>query len=390
VVSVTTTSSGSPGAEWLVLLELASPVAEKPRLAHLLRGPLDWRALLSLADEHGLLALAGARIRNCDEPAVPPEILQELGERQRKHALLTLGMTAELLRLLERFAASGIETLVIKGPALSVRCYGDPSARQYGDLDLIVRGSDIRRSTELMIALGYAPRVPIEAIQTGKTPGEYAFQLPEANLRIEFHTEHTFRYYPRPPRLDELFSRKTPVRLDAHSVPALAPEDELILICIHGSKHFWERLMWIADVAALAACTPHMDWQRVKASARQVGAERMLNLGLRLAMDLLHAPLPQEVAAAVNSDNGAGALAAQIVRRLPAASSALLGLFQRARFRTRLCGGFFLGLFYLLKLSLSPTEEDWMDGVEFKRSALADALRRPIRLARKYGRKSAT
>jgi len=37
-------------------------------------------------------------------------------------------------------------------------------------------------------------------------------------------------------------------------------EDELVLICIHGAKHFWERLMWIADVAALISRQTAINW----------------------------------------------------------------------------------------------------------------------------------
>jgi len=38
-----------------------------------------------------------------------------------------------------------------------------------------------------------------------------------------------------------------------------------------------------------------------------------------------------------------------------------------------------------LRLSLSPTEEDWVEGAEYRRSWLWDAVRRPLRLLRKYG-----
>jgi len=381
-----TTETCSPGAEWPILLELASPTPDAGRLAGSLRGAVDWSALLTLAEDHGLLALAAMRLRDCQESTVPSPIRQKLREWQRAHTLSTLSMTAELFRLLERFAASGIETLAIKGPVLSVRCHGDPGMRQYGDLDLIVRSRDIRRTTELMLGLGYEPKVPLPAIDAGKIPGEYVFLRTETRLRVEFHTENTFRYYPRPLQLNGLFARQACVQFDAHKVPALSPEDELILLSIHGAKHFWERLMWIADVAALATGTPQMDWERVMTSAREVGAERMLNLGLRLTMDLLHAALPQEIIVEVRSDKSAGELAVQVQRWLPAAGAAPPGLLERARFRMRLRRGFFSGISYLLRLSLSPTEEDWAERAGHRRLWLLDALWRPLRLARKYGR----
>jgi hypothetical protein len=371
--------------EWLALLECANPYPAAPRLTELVRNPIDWSVLLALADEHGILPLLAKRLQDVDDASVPPEIRQKLRERQRTQVVFTLSMTAELFRLLDRFGASGIDTLLTKGPVLSMRCYGDPGLRQYCDLDLIVRGRDIARSTEEMIALGYEPKVPLAAIQAQKLPGEYVFARRDTKLLVEFHTEHTFRYYPRPLPLEGLFERQTRVQVDGHGVPALSTEDELLLICIHGAKHFWERLMWIADVAALVS-RQSVDWGRTIAAAREVGAERMLHVGLLLAAEVLNVQLPAEVAADARSDTAATRFAQRIATRLPSAGSVPLGLFERAAFRLRMRGGFLAGPAYLLRLSLSPTEEDWASESDEKRSWLLDAAGRPLRLARKYGR----
>jgi hypothetical protein len=128
-----------------------------------------------------------------------------------------------------------------------------------------------------------------------------------------------------------------------------------------------------------------LDWGRVRSAAEEVGGERMLYVGLRLAADVLGASLPESVEAAVRSDPKVGRLAAQIVCWLPAAGSAPPGIFKRGMFRMRMHGGLFSGPAYLLRLSLSPTEEDWVEGAEHKRHWFLDALGRPFRLARKYG-----
>jgi hypothetical protein len=49
-------------------------------------------------------------------------------------------------------------------------------------------------------------------------------------------------------------------------------------------------------------------------------------------------------------------------------------------------GGLLSAPGYLLRLSLSPTEEDWNEAGPGSRHRILDALRRPFRLARKYGR----
>jgi hypothetical protein len=372
------------GAEWALLLECAKLHPDPQRLVVLLRAPLQWTSLIALAENHSVLGLTAARLANYSEDAILPENRESLCAWRRAYTLFTMNLTVEMFRLFEVFAASQVEALVIKGPVLSARCYGDPGLRQYGDLDLIVRNKDIQRSTELMIGLGYEPSVPLTAIQAKKIPGEYVFRQSTTKLLIEFHTEHTFRYHPRPLPLEKLFKRQARVNIDSHKVPALSPEDELILICIHGAKHFWEQLSYIADVAAFVA-TQELDWERVESAAEEVGGERMLYVGLRLAADLLDAPLPEKVDVLVRSDRIVGRLAWQIMQWLPAAGSAPPGILERAMFRMRMRGGFFPGVAYLFRLSFSPTEEDWIAGAENKRHWLLDALGRPFRLARKYG-----
>jgi hypothetical protein len=371
-------------AEWALLVECAKPQPDPHRLAERLRAPIQWLSLIAFAEDHSVLGLTAARLANYDENAVSPENRENLRAWRRAYTLFTMNLTAEMFRLFDGFAAAGVEALVIKGPVLSARCYGDPGLRQYGDLDLIVRDKDILRSTELMLSLGYEPSVPLAAIRAKKIPGEYIFRQSSTKLLVEFHTERTFRYHPRPLPLEKLFGRQAHVNIDSHKIPALSPEDELLLICIHGAKHFWEQLSYIADVAAFVE-KQELDWERVASAAEEVGGERMLCVGLRLAAELLGARLPENVAELVRSDRVAGRLTGQIMQWLPAAGAAPPGIFERAMFRIRMRGRIFSGVAYLFRLSLSPTEEDWVEGAQNKRHWFLDALGRPFRLARKYG-----
>jgi hypothetical protein len=301
----------------------------------------------------------------------------------RAQAVFTLSLTAELFHLLDEFDAIGISVLITKGPALSVRCYGDPGRRQYADLDLVVRGKDIDRVTRVMLRLGYRATISPAAIQARQLPGEYVFTKLGTALLVEFHTEDTFRYYPRPLNVEALLQRSACVPFDGRVAPALSLEDELLLICIHGAKHFWQRLMWIADVAAFITRQP-IRWDRALGVAQEVAARRMLLLGLRLASDVFGMDLPAAIAPYVQRDHATARIVAQIVERLPVPDSEPSGLFGRAWFRARMRGGFFSGTRYLFKLSISPTEEDWAAGKEAKPSRLRDSISRPFRLARKY------
>jgi hypothetical protein len=374
---------GSSSPEWAALLQCASPHTDLSILSALLR-EVSWPALFTLAEAHGVNSLLASGVAQFEENVAPPEFAHKIRQLHRAQVLSTLQMTIELFRLVDQFRDAGLDTLLVKGPTLALRAYGDTGARQYGDLDFIVRQKDILRATELMISAGYKPEIPAEAISPQKIPGQYVFVRIATPLLVELHTERTMRYFPRGLPIEEFFARRQYVGVDGHEVPALAIEDELILICIHGAKHLWERLSMVADVAAFVARQTALNWERSFSTARAVGAERMLDTGLLLAGNLLGVALPQNIRAQLQSDRSASQLAAKIATWLPSAGQAPPGLFSRALYRMRMRGGMLSGLGYLLRLTFSPTQEDWPAGVENKHDGRFAALRRPVRLSRKY------
>ena len=335
--------------------------------------------------EHSVLGVVAARLREVGYVGMPAGVQQKFQARLRTQHLFTLSMTAELFRILEAFQKAGIETLLVKGPLISLLAYGDPAVRCYVDLDLLVRHEEILSAWRTMTALGFGAEVPEAAILAGRVPGEYLFRRAGAQQIVELHTERTFRYYPCPMRIEDLYARQRRVPLEGREVPALCLEDELVLNCIHGAKHFWERLMWPADIAAIVARHPEIAWEHTRQAAKDVGAERMVNVGLLLAESLLGVPLPAEMARTAKADGAARDLVRQVESWLPTAGYKPPPLPRRAMFRLQMGGGGLQGMSYLTRLSFSPTEEDWTEGREERGSPVWEAIKRPFRLLRKYG-----
>jgi len=371
--------------EWKILLACASTQPDPTRLEALLNR-CDWANLLRLAEAHGVVVPLAARIREVSGAPVPALFREQLLDMQRAQLLSGLALTAEMIRVLEQFAAAGIQALVLKGPALSLQAYGEATARQYGDIDVLVRHADILRATQSMTELGFDAHVAPEIVAAGKIPGEYFFSRPNTKVIIEVHTERTLRYFPNQLNVEELFAHSVALDFDGRKVPTLSAEDALVAMCTHGAKHFWERLMWIADVRAMVARQRILNWDVVGTIAQKLGVQRIVHTGLLLALDLLDAQLPAPVETRARADMGAAALVGRIKTWLPQGDGATIGLFRRALFRAQMRPGFWAGLGYVARLSLSPTEDDWREGHEHKRSRYRDAVRRLFRLAGKYGR----
>ena len=374
--------------EWRFLCACAAPLLTASNFPISLAAELNWNVTLELATAHGVLNLLAARLKENGFQDIPAAARAELQSRTRAKNLFTLSLTAELFRVLDEFRQAGIAVIPVKGPVVSLLAYGDPGMRNYADLDFLVRQEEIPPANALMRKLQFQAGVPEQAVRAGKIPGEYQFTRPGTELIVELHTEDTLRYYPRPMRINDLFARQRRVPLDGKEIPALRLEDEFLFDCIHGTKDFWERLMWAADIAAMVARHPEFDWAMTRQAAKDVGARRMLHVALALAESLFGVLVPAPMAEEVRKDIAARSLVEQIETWMPLAGYAPPGLSNRARFRWKVAGGGFAGAAFLLRLSLSTTEEDWGAANEDRNSRLWEAVKRPFRLIRKYSQGS--
>jgi hypothetical protein len=372
--------------EWPLLLDSCSLPRDPAKISALVAVIRDADSFICLAEAHGVLGHFTAGLAGIPGFQIPSPFLDSLRVHQRAHLLSNLAMTAELFRVLELFRQSEIECVVVKGPVLSLRAYGEPAVRQYADLDLLLRQKDIPRAAEILVDTGYDSRISAEAIRSRKIPGEYRFRGQGTEIILELHTERTLRYFPLPLPIEKYFQSKTSLSLDGRPVPALSAEHEFVLISVHGATHFWERLMWICDVAAMVHNHPQLDWNMIRRSAAEAGAERMVRVALLLAERSLGVPIPKEMKNEVQRDSACLRMVRQIETWLPYAGFAAPSILPRAFFRFAIRGNAIAGLGYLARLSLSTTEEDWSSESSAPRLRCAEILDRPFRLAKKYRR----
>ncbi len=95
----------------------------------------------------------------------------------------------------------------------------------------------------------------------------------------------------------------------------IALEDLLLILCVHGAKHRWDRLGWICDIAELIDSHRDLDWGRIIVQASRLGSGRILFLGLLLAQNLLGARLPDDILRRSEAEPQIQALVKQIAAR---------------------------------------------------------------------------
>jgi hypothetical protein len=309
--------SGARAAEHELLLcctRTQADAATAARIRSLSAQKLDWEYLLRAAYRHALTALLYYQLNAHARDAVPPHYLSELKRRFQANAARNLFLTKELCRILRLFASEGISVVPYKGPALAVAAYGNLSLRHFIDLDILVPKREVLRAKGLLLSSGYSLEPPLTDAQQAvvlRTQHNLPF-VSHGRLVVELHWEVAAKKFSDALDAEGMWERLEKVTLAGETVEGLAPEDALPALCVHGSKHFWERLAWVCDVAELIRATPTLDWRRITSKATGAGYERMLFLGLRLAAELLGAPLPEEVRRAVFADRAVARLARQV------------------------------------------------------------------------------
>ncbi|BAY87288.1 hypothetical protein NIES267_68090 [Calothrix parasitica NIES-267] len=265
----------------------------------LVKQNIDWQYLTQTADRHGVLSLLYFRINNICPEAVPELILKQWRYSFQSTAQRNLHLTGELINLLKLLKQQNIVALPYKGPVLATLIYKNVALRRFGDLDIIVQQKDIFAVRELLIAQGYQPKIKMtdaELIKylNSKTEHTYDFLHQEKNVFLEIHWRIAPKFVCQIEAKD-LWDDLEPFSLAGTTINNLALEDWLPILCVHGSRHVWERFSWLCDIATLIHKNPDLNWDRVIKKAETWGCQRMLFLGLFMVHDLFGISLPAKV-----------------------------------------------------------------------------------------------
>jgi hypothetical protein len=361
------------------------PAKEGVRL--LIRNGVNWPDVMAIAERHRLSPVVYEIIAGTAQDLISPAQLNVLREATVHSTRAGMALLRELLRLHRIFEAAQILVIPYKGPLLAWVAYGSFIRREYSDLDFIVQQEYIPDAIDVLKSAGYRPQFDPREAHAGQgatAPGQYSFLSHPQKILAEFHTERTLRYFPTPIDLQDLASRLMTVGIGEQRLRTFSIEDTLVMLCVHGAKHFWERLGWVLDIAKLVTAQ-EVDWTLATLIAARMESTRVLLLGLYLAHDLFDAPLPEQLLEEICRDRTVQELAEKVYEQYAGISDPSAGVLPRAAFRFRLRDGIGQGLRHTLRLAMSPTESDrhtvrlprWLTPLY--------VLVRPWRLLREYG-----
>jgi hypothetical protein len=358
-------------------------VTEKVR--SLAGSDLDWDFIVDRSCQHRVLPLLHRNLFAVCPDLVPPRIFEVLSNLYRENEIRNHRLAAELVRILNLLEIRGIPVVPFKGPVLALELYKDLALRQCDDLDLLVLQRDVPAVEEFLISRGYVPELKLgkEArLACLSIHDEYTYCRTNPEITIDIHWRLVPKSYAVPFDLTEVF-RQLDIQ-KAAGASTLPPETLLLILCLHGYMHRWQRLCWVSDISELVLDHPEIRWELALKQASDLGCRRILLLAFCLIHTLFNIRIPESIDAAVQADTTVKRLCLEIAACLSRMKCSSPGWLTLAYFQARAREQVQDKIRFWYRFALSPTALDYL-GLRLPPSlAYLYPLLRPLRLARKF------
>jgi hypothetical protein len=253
----------------------------------------NWQGVLNAAARHHVMPLLHQHVTTIADPFVPSDVREHLHLHYKSKAKRNLMLTRELLQLLALFEKHDIAAIPFKGPLLAISAYGDLALRTFSDLDILIHQRDCARARKLLLEQGYR--------ESGYTPSGYGtfgraveesppsdamvFASPQNSFVLDLQWRIVSSRLSLPLDLSAMWERRCSVPLGGQEVETFAPEDMVLLLCIHGAKHLWCRLEWSCCLTRFINAHPQLDWGMLIENAGRLHVRRIILLGILLSAE---------------------------------------------------------------------------------------------------------
>jgi predicted nucleotidyltransferase len=268
----------------------------------------DWEKVFQGACRNGLLGLTHRYLKQREpQDYPPPEFRQRVQQAYRIRAIRMALMYRNIRQVLAQLAESGVDYMVVKGPALAYTVYPDPALRAFNDLDLVVRERDWAAMHRLLVKMGFEPEADLPQPPPKLVPQAVLYELkywcPEAGLLVEVHYDDLLNAGLASRDVEGFWQRAILVDVEGVLVKALSLEDQLIHLCAHAHYHGYTRLNCFSDIAFIVRDqAAQLDWERLLETVRIEEAHVGVYYSLRFLDQLLGVGVPGDVLAALRPD----------------------------------------------------------------------------------------
>lgn len=256
----------------------------------------DWSSLLDISYVHGVLPLVYKTLKKQEN--FPSEALSMFKMQNMQIAQTNMQMSAELVRIVKILDENDIKYMAIKGPVLSQIIHGNTIERQYADLDILVDKKDLYKAGELLLENSYTSDKNIKFLKNKtllSVAKDFLFTSNHNNIELELHWKLFLDRQVKESGIDMFSSDYIASSINAYDIKTLKLEHFLLYLCLHGSKHLWERIEWVVDIDRLIKENATINWDEIQQIAKTMKIENMFYLGLFVTHKILKTDLPSHL-----------------------------------------------------------------------------------------------
>jgi hypothetical protein len=205
-------------------------------------------------------------------------------------------LTSELINIMKLLEENNIKAIAFKGPTLSQLAYGDITLRQYVDLDILVDEKDLYDSAMILKSINIEADLSLDFLKNDtliKLGSDFNLFHKYNNIHLELHW-NLFRKLLNEKRKDFVSSNQLSININGKDINTLDYNYLLIYLCVHGSKHLWERIEWIVDLDKLIN-KGTFDWNFMINTSRELKVYNMFLLGICLTNELFDTNIPLSI-----------------------------------------------------------------------------------------------
>lgn len=199
--------------------------------------------------------LDGFLFAHSERLGIDADAMAALSAQSKKNALDRMGHSTEMLRVARALEESGIEHAFFKGAVLAEQLGERGKGRTVGDVDVLVRPEDVRKTIHILQSSGYMPRFQMKArSRLGWALILFrARELPlrQASVELDLH----WRIGSEPDLCEPtetLLARRTSIPLAGRNIHTLQATDSLVMLAIQIMQDRSKNLRHIVDFAVLA------------------------------------------------------------------------------------------------------------------------------------------
>lgn len=247
----------------------------------------EWHVLMTWAVDQrvvGLLRAAAGQL-----VAMSPGQDQQLRVSNLAAATSSLHVESSIAAVADALSEASIDWRLLKGAATAHLLYPEPGQRTIGDVDLLVRPADLRRTLEALKPITSAPAIVAHGQARAKAQKEY--QITDGRgVEIDLHQAIEGSLLVSRLPIDALFAQPQQLNVAGRSVETMSMSALFVHAVLHLTS-FGAQLSTAPDIARLAhQCGPPDALFAELLAGR--GARLLFGYGLTMASEIT--PLPDD------------------------------------------------------------------------------------------------